>query len=929
MKKKLTVNTLAFGNLRQRKKQYTLMIIGIILAMIFTSGVPFFISCSKSSQEEIRFRRQGKQNFIIINAQNYDFAPMLEQGSVESIGYGHILSYGWNEENERADFSDGTMIGWLDETAESLYYPQIIEGRMPEKEGEIIIEKNALSRMRLETKVGEKITFKELTCNGGEFLAEETEKTYTLVGIMDDKKSYLESMHSESLDSVALIPAAFVVKGTQTDIGGKEALIALLTEKYMPSSLLWETIPYEDRIQSDYVRGQSVGDAYSEVANNSFTFAFLFILLSFLSCFGIVNTFNSNLKERKTQIGMLKAVGATRRQIINIFGREAFIICALSAPLSVGLSYGAVKLFAGLMGENFIFKPDVTVLLLGALFGIICVMLSALIPLLSISKLPPMQAIRDIELMRKMKNKKIKSQRQFNVSRLLAKRKLTFSRVRQTGVCLIITLSIVICCISMSFLYATVSESYKIYNSDYQISDYGRSGASNSFINFKSLQTDFTENSKYEIYDLPQVAKVYGQKTVNINLLFEEDVPEYLQVNEYASIHGTSSRYKTAYDVRMDSYYSEAVSAAGGSAERPAEISPTAENIKEYMHYAPNPDYTYTKEAAGIEGELFNTTVIARSEGILDFNEDLITDGEINYDKLNSGEEVIIFAPERIGFSIVEYDDGFSWGLYNMDESEKTGSMMDEVMKGNTLAQAENPFKAGDTLTLCLLYDDGNGNLTREDRQVKIGAVIGNKNNSAGNFGIYTTVKGLDKFSTVFNYDKFDVELKEDCTAEIDAEMQAELSAMFPGKDIGSAFAFNEGEKQELRTTVLSVGSLIIVMLTVCISLINNSVSAQIREGKRSIGTLRAVGASEKELTLSYLLQIASMLIWGFGAGTVIYAVSYYAIGFIVTGEYWPVVLWPAFLVFGIIALACYINLKAKIKTITKYSIVENIRELG
>ena len=43
MKNKLTVNTLAMGNLKQRKKQYTIMIIGIILAMIFTSGVPFFI----------------------------------------------------------------------------------------------------------------------------------------------------------------------------------------------------------------------------------------------------------------------------------------------------------------------------------------------------------------------------------------------------------------------------------------------------------------------------------------------------------------------------------------------------------------------------------------------------------------------------------------------------------------------------------------------------------------------------------------------------------------------------------------------------------------------------------------------------------------------------------------------------------------------
>ena len=40
--KNLTVNKLAFGNLKARGKQYTLMIIGIILAMTFSSGTIFF-----------------------------------------------------------------------------------------------------------------------------------------------------------------------------------------------------------------------------------------------------------------------------------------------------------------------------------------------------------------------------------------------------------------------------------------------------------------------------------------------------------------------------------------------------------------------------------------------------------------------------------------------------------------------------------------------------------------------------------------------------------------------------------------------------------------------------------------------------------------------------------------------------------------------
>lgn len=922
MKRKLTINTLAMGNLKQRKKQYTILIIGIILAMVFSSGVPFFISCMKSSQEEAKFRRQGKQEIVIVNAQNYDLTSAINQGAVNGeIGYAHVLSYVWNE---KEDMSDGTMIGWLDDRATELYYPNIIEGRMPEKENEIVFEKNALQRMRVEAEVGDEITLKSLTCNGSDFLNDETDKTYTLVGIMHDKKSYIEHFYDEAVRKAYFIPAAFVKPNTPTELGGKEALVAFLNENRVSASWLWQNISTDDRIDTATIYAVSIGDTYSNIANNTTTSAFLSVLLAFMTCFGIVNTFSSNLKERKNQIGMLKAVGATRRQIINIFGREAFIICALTAPASIGVSYGGVKLFARLMGDGFIFKPDITVLLLGVLFGVICVMFSALIPLWSISKLPPMQAIRDIELMRKMKNKKIKSQNKFNVSRLLAKRKLTFSKGRQVSVTLIITCSIVICCMAMSFLYTTISDTSSFYNADYKIQDHGGYGSSNSFINFKANGTDISENSIYEILELPQVKNVYGTKSINVNIVIEGEVPEYLQVNEYVSSSQMSSRFLTAQDVA----YNDALSVSGQNNSQPETPEVTKDSVKEYMQAAVNPDYTYTKQVAGFtDEELINATLTAESAGIFDIDKDEIIDGEINLERLNSGEEVVIYAPQKIGFYHEAYNNGYSYGIHNLSEEAERDNLADELMTKNIKAEAESPFKAGDTIKISLLCDDGSGNVTREDREFKIGAIIGRRN-SSGYFKMLTTVEGMNTFKTKFNYEYLDVSLKEECTAEIDEQMLSELSAMFPGKYIGSAFAFNEGEKQEFRTLVLSIGSLILVLLCVCISLINNSISAQIREGKRSIGTLRAVGASEKELALSYVLQIANMLLWGFGAGTLVYIVSYRAVGLVVTAEYWPVVLWPAFLVFGIIAISCYINLRAKIKTVTKHSIVENIREL-
>lgn len=927
-KKKLTYNSLAFSTLKNRKKSYALMIIGIVLAMIFSSGVPFFASCLHSSQKEMQYRKQGKQDTIVTNAQNYELNKAIEDGSIiGEIGYAHILYYAWNE---KEDFSDGTMIGWLDKRATELYYPVVLDGRMPEKENEIAIEKSALQRMRLNTKIGEEITLKALVCNSDKFLEEEREVTYKLVGILHDKKSNFELYNSSSVERAGKLPAALVVKNSQVEIGGKEALVAFFNESWIDESYIMSKVSHVDQL-NNYIYANNMTSSYTKLTYNLATVIFISALLAFMSCFGIVNAFNSNLKERKKQIGMLKAVGATRRQLISIFGREAFLICIFTTPLSVAVSFGTVKLFAKIMGENFIFKPNFTVLILGALLGVACVMLSAIIPLFSLSRLSPMQAIRNIEMMRKMKKKKVKSQESFIVSKHLAKRKLIFSKSKSLAIASVIACSIVISSWALAYLNVMIDNSYEYYDADYTIHYFGGFGSSNGFINDLTAQSEespLNENRKYEVLEIPQVSDVWGRKEANLNIVFEDEVPEYLQVNEYTNQALLSSRYINSAEV----YYDNLVATSG---EIPDYEYPelTEETVKDFFQAGPSPDYTYTKEIAKFKEneELFNAQIIGQSPELFvanEITEDNLIDGEINIDRLNSGEEVIIYAPERIGFIFSPYPDGgYSSGIYNLSPGAETYYSKDENVKNNLKATAENPFKVGDTLKLSLLCDDGNGNITREDKDVKIGAIVGKKS-SHGYFGIYTTLQGFDTFNTKFNYEDFSIVLEEECTLEIDEIMQTELSSIFPGKDITSVFAVHEAAKQENINWITSIASFVLVFLCVSISLINNSISAQIREGKRTLGTLRAVGASEKELVLSFVTQILYILLLGFGVGSVIYLSTNSVIGDLLLGEPFKINILPIIIMFVILALTTYINLKIKIKSITKNSIVENIREL-
>ena len=121
-------------------------------------------------------------------------------------------------------------------------------------------------------------------------------------------------------------------------------------------------------------------------------------------------------------------------------------------------------------------------------------------------------------------------------------------------------------------------------------------------------------------------------------------------------------------------------------------------------------------------------------------------------------------------------------------------------------------------------------------------------------------------------------------------------------------------------------------MATICTSLINNALTARIRESKKEIGTLRAVGASVSELTKSYILQLLSMFGIGLVSGFSIYALGisgikiYEKIAGTDTGFSFNI--WIPLAVCAVIFIICAVNLYSQIKKQTKSSIVDNIREL-
>ena len=919
-KKKLTINSLAIGNLKKRKKQYVIMIIGIILAMVFSSSTLFFMFSSHETYREKQFDRYGKQHMIVFfyDDDNGLIQKWSEEGTITDYGFAHVIGYGYANSDAR---DLGIAIGWLDDKAKDISNQSFIEGSYPQNENEIAIEQTALLKLGTDAKIGDEITINLDIQDGSDYYGT-VEKTYKLVGIVTDKRKNIDYTSTK-------IPAAFVAQGTQTEIGGKEMISAYITT---PFDEIYTnrggglTENAQSNIYLDLFDKYGEAGGYMSDRNNAYQFdeffegitsggsyiAVIAVVLVFVSCIAIVNAFNSNLKERKKQIGMLRAVGATKRQIIEIFGREALIICLVCTPISVAISYGIVRFGISLMNEKAVMTKGLSVLIASAVICFIVTMLAAIIPLFSASRITPMQAIRNIEINRKMNTKKIRSKKEFNVPSHLARRNAKLYTGGKIAVSAILIGAIIFSCLGFSYInYA--KDSFSFAGWDYWLADmsYNYDG---DLANYKKDLIGMSEVDKREIEAYPYFSEVVSEK--RINSIFEVD-----EVSDYFRCF----HYTRDFLEGFSGYYIKQM---------------TADELEEYVSL-----FSRGKSIVNAPIYSFDSNTV---KGL----EDSLTAGKLDFDKLASGEEIILIAPQSAKYSN-QLDERGAVGMVFYD-----GSPVGEGVE--ILYEGECPFSVGDKVNISVLVyskDTVEGKLSpddyiRKDMEVTIGAIISpeklwNKFNyyseydgdpmfSFEDFAFLTIHSGMNtfcetaKYNTLYMTADSNIELGDETDATITEYMSA-----FESKYSGwfySDYARIQKIKENVNFQLVEIISIVLIGFVVCAAIINNSLTASIREKKKEIGTLRAVGADIGVLVKSYIRQLLSMLGLGYGAGFAAFGIVYAIIAIRCkikeTSFEFVFSPWETVAFCLVLFVICSINLWSKVKKEMKNSIVDNIREL-
>ncbi len=376
--------------LKDNKKRTILTIIGIILSVALITSICTFILTVQNSMIENSKRSMGAFHVAITNVSEDEINKIQTNINVNSLGV--MIS-----KNAVPFIKDKNIeLNYLNEAAFKLMNINLEEGQLPKSNNEVVIERWILRYFDEEVKVGDIIKIQD---------EDGDEKDYTLSGIAKDDWQN----QSEGISKAYLIKNDSNVKEDSTvlveikDEADKQEVIKEVSNLVSSKS---EVVQNKDLLRL-------IGESSNADMNKSL-FMIVFIVIGIVVLATVVviyNAFHISIAERMKQFGLLRAIGTTKKQIMNLVIREASIMIFIGIPLGVFFGIVAVYCIAFTfnkmsgLGEfsNLKVVTSPFVLLLSSGIGAATIYVSAYLPARSAGKISPLMAISNQSLIKKEK----------------------------------------------------------------------------------------------------------------------------------------------------------------------------------------------------------------------------------------------------------------------------------------------------------------------------------------------------------------------------------------------------------------------------------------------------------------------------------------------------------------------------------------------
>lgn len=391
------MTSLGLKSLWARKVRALLTTFAVFLGVAFVAGSYVLTDTIFAAFDEI-FSESLKGTSVVITAEN----PVeQESGEIPTVSAsllprvvrtpgvreaaGAIFTPGafFNAENEKIGnkfapkFISSTLPGEL----ESLTY---VDGHMPRGPTEASLDKAAADAADL--KLGETI----------KLIGQGNLRSFRLVG--------LTQLGSASFGGASIAQVTLPVAQRLTHKQGRFDQISIAADDGVSAEALKRRIA---RQMPGGVRVETAtenADRGSEEIRDNLGFLRIFLLVFgfiavFVGSFLIFNTFSITVAQRVSEFGMLRTLGASRRQILTTVMVEAAAIGLLGAVLGIGGGFLIAKAINALFEAFGIDLPttglvlESRTVLVALLVGIVVTLVSSLIPALRSTRVPPIAAL--------------------------------------------------------------------------------------------------------------------------------------------------------------------------------------------------------------------------------------------------------------------------------------------------------------------------------------------------------------------------------------------------------------------------------------------------------------------------------------------------------------------------------------------------------
>lgn len=349
-------------------KRTILTLVGIVLSVALISTIGLFMKGSQLSQIERIKKLNGVSFHAIIS--NYDEAILNKIRYNPQIASFGLMSQGGivpvGDISVQMNFADHRALGFLTYSLK--------DGKLPANDHEAVVDSWALPYIKNDLQIG------------GSF--ELDGKTYQLVGLLDNREFTQKSKMGRLLTYKA-------------DFAPGEGRILLEINQKANFNEVLEEIKSLTEDKNIVINDQLIRVLKPE--SNQSILAMLVIVVSIVVIATVVviyNAFQISVVERMKQFGLLRSIGATRKQIRQIVMREAAVMAVIAIPLGIACSLLALaalqSVFLFLLedgaGVSF-FHIDWPILLISSIITLMTVLASSYYPAFFAGRISPLLAI--------------------------------------------------------------------------------------------------------------------------------------------------------------------------------------------------------------------------------------------------------------------------------------------------------------------------------------------------------------------------------------------------------------------------------------------------------------------------------------------------------------------------------------------------------